>query len=156
MCVLKNRFFLLAAVELLLLCGCSGPVKEPTAAARSCDLVIAAFFQYEDGFLLRGGAVCVSGGASSTAHTLDENGEVTISGVPRRGEITLTVFDQPEQKQGSMVLSFSEGEVIDAVTDQDGNGHITVRQDTEKLTLVFVLKEDGSLMCALRLAQPLK
>ena len=46
-----------------------------------------------------------------------------------------------------MTLFFDQGAVIDATTGQDGVGHITVRNDTSEVALIFILTEDGTLQC---------
>lgn len=87
-------------------------------------------------------------------HLLNDNGELEISGLPRAGDLMLTVLDQRNQTQGAISLSFSEGAVIDATTDKNGIGHISLRNDTDEVALLFVLQSDGSLLCSLRLMQP--
>jgi len=138
----------------LLLCGCSGAVQERPADASANGVAIAAAFSQEDGIALCGSTVRVSFGESRTEYSLDDNGELRASGLPRVGELFLTVVDQQERVQAGMTLSLSEGAVIDATTDEGGVGHITLRTDTEEVSLLFVLKNDGSLLCSLRLIQP--
>ena len=73
----------------------------------------------------------------------------SVSGLPRSGELLLTLFDPQQEVQGVMTLSFDQGAVIDATTGQDGVGHITVRNDTSEVALIFILTEDGTLQCTL-------
>ncbi len=151
--MMKKRIctFFMAGV-LLLLSGCSAPVPEEPASEDK--VAIAASFSLEDGIALGGSTVRFSYGESRADYSLDENGEVRASGLPRAGDLFLTVLDQQEHVQGNMTLSLSEGAVIDATTDAGGVGHIKLRKDTDEVKLLFVLKDDGSLLCSLRLIQP--
>jgi len=143
----------LIAGILLLLSGCTGAVPEKPAEISENEVAIAASFSQEDGIALCGSTVRFSFGESQTDYSLDANGELRASGLPRVGDLFLTVLDQQEQVQGGMTLSLSEGAVIDATTDEGGVGHITLKGDTEEVRLLFVLKDDGSLLCSLRLTQ---
>lgn len=143
-----------AALGLLLaLCGCIGSENSTDGEAGRNELSVAASFHCEDGTSLRGGNVRLVYGEVSTEHPLDDAGQTSIAGLPRAGELLLTVLDRQEQRQGTMTLAFSEGAVIDAVTDENGVGHITARQDTNEIALLFILRDDGSLLCTLRLSQ---
>lgn len=145
-----------AALGLLFaLCGCMGADGEnsPGNEAGQNEISVAASFSCEDGTSLRGGSVRLAYGETSTEHPLNDAGETSIASLPRAGELLLTVLDRQEQRQGTMTLFFSEGAVIDAVTDESGVGHITARQDTKEIALLFILREDGSLLCTLRLSQ---
>ena len=51
--------------------------------------------------------------------------------------------------EGAMTLSLDQGAVIDATTGENGVGHITVRNDTSEVALIFILTGDGTLQCAL-------
>lgn len=152
----KQRICAAALGLLFVLCGCMGADGEnsPDGEAGQNEISVAASFRCEDGTSLRGGTVRLTYGGISTEHPLDDTGEASIDSLPRAGELLLTVQDQQERRQGTMTLAFSEGAVIDAVTDESGIGHITARRDTEEIALLFVLREDGSLLCALRLSQP--
>lgn len=134
-----------ALLSLLLLSGCSAapPREQPDS------LCVSARFQAESGDALQGGAAQFSGEESS--HPLDSGGEIRASGLPRSGELLMTLFDQRQEVRGVITLFFGQGAVIDATTDEDGVGHITVRDDTEEVALLFTLTEDGGLTCALRL-----
>jgi len=147
----KGIWMLLIAGAVLLLPGCIGAAREETADVSESEVAIEASFSREDGTDLCGSTVRFSFEESSTDYSLGENGEVRTSGLPRTGELFLTVLDRQERVQRGMTLSFSEGEVIDATTDESGIGHITLRKDTEEVKLLFVLKNDGSLLCSLQL-----
>lgn len=145
--------FLMAG--LLLLCSCAGIAQEPPPSeGAENEIAIAASFSQEDGIALEGSTIRLAFGKNSIDHPLGDDGEMVVSGLPRVGDLILTVFDRQEQMQGTMTLSFSKGAVIDATTDDSGVGHITLREDMDKVALIFILKDDGSLLCALRLMRP--
>lgn len=137
---------------LLLLSGCSGIGASPPAEAGKEELSVAALFQTESGDTLHGGAVCLSTETDSDYCQVDTDGTASISGLPRSGELLLTLFDPQQEVQGAMTLFFDQGAVIDATTGEDGVGYITVREDTGEVALLFVLTEDGALQCTLWLA----
>lgn len=143
-----------ALLTLLFLSGCAGMDAAPAEEAEEDKLSIAALFQTESGDALHGSVAHFSTGAKSKQHHVSSDGTVSVSGLPRRGELRLTLFDRQQEVQGAMTLSLSEGAVIDATTGEDGIGHITVRNDTSEVALIFVLTEDGALQCTLWLAGP--
>ena len=117
------------------------------------DLTLMAGFSKEDGIALGGNTVRLSSGESGRDYPLDGSGKLQITGLPRNGDLFLTVLDPQGQAAGKMTLSISEGAVIDATTGEDGIGHITLRRDTDVIALSFSLLEDGSLQCSLWLTQ---
>lgn len=132
---------------LLLLSGCAVPGTLPPEAASEDALSVSALFQTEDGDALQSGVAQFS--AQETSYPLDSSGKINVPGLPRSGELLMTLFDQRQEVQGVMTLSFDQGAVIDATTGEDGVGHITTRSDTNEVALLFVLDENGSLTCAL-------
>jgi len=136
----------------LLLYGSRGRVfKDPEEPISADSLAITASFLREDGSALCDSTACFSYEGGRMNQALDDGGETEVSDLPRNGGMTLTVLDRQGEIQGNMALTLSEGAVIDAVTDADGVGHITLRKDTEEIGLAFTLRDDGSLFCALRL-----
>lgn len=141
--------------SLLLLCCCLGAVREsPPSEESKNEIAITASLNQEDGTDLCGGSVRFAFGEDSIEHPLGDDGEFTVFGLPRVGDLKLTVFDRQERMQGAMILSLSQGAVIDATTDDSGVGHILLRGDTDEVALAFLLKSDGSLLCTLRLTRP--
>lgn len=140
---------------LLLLSGCSGIGAAPPAEADEEELSVAALFQTERGDTLHGSAVCFSTETSRDYCQVNHDGTASISGLPRSGELLLTLFDSQQEVQGAMTLFFDQGAVIDATTGEDGVGYITVREDTGEVALLFVLTENGALQCTLWLAKTL-
>lgn len=137
----------------LLLSGCAGIGAAPPAEADEKELSVAALFQTESGDTLRGSAVCFSTETSSDYCQVGDDGTASISGLPRDGELLLTLFDSQQEVQGAMTLFLDQGAVIDATTSEDGVGYITVREDTGEVALLFVLTENGALQCTLWLAK---
>lgn len=154
--ILRRKIcFLYAAALSLLLCGCFAQAENSTQSgeAGQTAVTITAAFQHEDGTALAGGAIRFSDKENSADYALDENGTLVLSGLPMEGELTVTVLDQQAQAQAEITLSFSQGSVIDVVTGEDGIGHVTLKEDTEELALNFILYDDNSMRCSLRLAQ---
>lgn len=150
MCIRKIGAALLL---LLLLSGCAGIGAAPPEKDDEDKISIAALFQTESGDALHGSAACFSTEANSDYCQVDCDGTTSVTGLPRNGELVLTLFDQRQELQGTMTLFFDQGAVIDAMTGEDGVGHITVRNDTSEVALIFILTEDGTLQCALWLAR---
>lgn len=123
------------------------------AEPRETGVSMEASFRGEDGEPLGESTVRVSTQEQSADYPLSGSGELVVADLSRNGKLTLTVLDRREQVRGSMDLTFSEGAVIDAVTDGGGAGHITLKRDTEEIALAFLLKEDGAMVCTLRLDQ---
>lgn len=150
---MRNRKMeIVLLLSLLLLSGCAGIGTALPAETGEAELSVAALFQTESGDTLHGSAVCFSTETRRDCCQVDNDGTASISGLPRSGELSLTLFDPQQEVQGAMTLFFDQGAVIDATTSEDGAGYITVREDTGEIALVFVLAEDGTLRCTLWLA----
>jgi len=151
MCISNKYLYPLFLVGLLLLlCSCTD-LSEESARLGEKSVTVAASFRQEDGTALRNSTIRISSGEQSEERTLDADGETKVSGLARNGSFALTVLDQQEQPRGAMSLTFTEGAVIDATTDESGNGRVTLKRDTEEIALTFLLRSDGTLQCALRL-----
>ena len=146
----KTGFLLLL---LLLLSGCAGVGTVPPAEADKEELSIAALFQTEGGDMLHGSTVCFSTETRSDYGQVDNDGTTSISGLPRSGEVQLTILNPRQEVQGAMTLFFDRGAVIDATTSEDGVGYITVREDINEVALLFVLTENSTVQCTLWLAR---
>ena len=152
----KTGYVLLFLGVLFALYGCVriGGDETPEAEPSEGGVSIEASFRQEDGEALGESTVRVSTEEDSADYSLDGSGVLAVSGLPRSGTLALTVLDHQNQIQGVTNLTFSEGAVIDASTDSGGDGHITLKHDTREIALVFLLQEDGTILCALRLEQP--
>jgi len=153
MSIKKRTIGFLCAAAFTLLCGCSAAAEEEPqpAEADNTALTITAVFQREDGTALSNETVRFSDQENSADYALDERGELVLSGLPREGELTVTVLDGQAQPQETITLSFSQGSVIDVVSDGGGTGHVTLKEDTEEVALSFTLCEDNSIRCDLQL-----
>ena len=147
----RNRLALLFAAALLLaLWGCSGGPEDRPAPENK--ITIAASFHWEAGDSLGDGSVRLSAGGEPTGCPMS-GGEAELSGLPRQGSAALTLLDSQGTVLGTVRLSISQGAVIDAAADETGCAHITLRKDTDRVAVAFVLKPDGAVSCALQLAQ---
>ena len=107
---------------LLLLSGCASIDAAPPEETSEEELSLTALFQTESGDALYDSAACFSTKTSNDCCPVDDNGIVRVSGLPRSGELMLTLFDPQQKVQGSMTLFFDQGAVIDATTSKDGAG----------------------------------
>lgn len=167
-----QNYKLIAAVLscTLLFAGCAGTVEHDQGSGQSSSsasefegaasgsaevsegMALNAHFQREDGVLPEN-VVRVSVGGDSADYPLDENGDLRVSGLPKSGEITLTLLDQEGKKLAAILLRVSIGQVIDASTDENGIGHVTLKESTQEVALDFTWKEEEGLVCSLRLSQ---
>ncbi len=167
----KGMGIAMLTVLCLFFAGCAGKVEEtqptsyttespvstsgeeadgvPGVGTDDGEIAITARFLQEDGGVLSHGSASISDGETDVKYSLDDDGEMWVSGLPREGTILLILFDQEEQELGRTTVMFSTGAVIDASTDEAGAGYITLKEDTSEVSLVFTLCGDGSLQCSL-------
>lgn len=152
----RGSFLIVSFLFILLLLfsgGCSHTVEQTAGNGEADGLTIKAAFAREDGTPLSDGTVRFSDGKNSADYQADQDGALTVSGLPGEGELTVTPLDGQEEPQGTVTLSFSRGAVIDAVTDENAVAHITLKEDTREIALRFTLRNDGTLGCELRLSE---
>lgn len=150
----KKYIYLSLFIILLLFFAAHIPtVEDDTAGEAKDSLTLMAGFSGEDGAALDNNTVRLSAGESGADYPLDGSGKLHITGLPRSGDLLLTVLDSQGRAVGRMTLSISEGAVMDATTGEDGTGHITLRRDTDMIAVSFSLLDDGSLQCSLWLTQ---
>lgn len=155
----KNRGKLaLAVLACLLFSGCAGTVEkigapDPGAreGSRTDGVAVLAAFQAQGGQAVAEGSARLRAGDREEDYPLDWGGQACFPNLPREGAVGVSLLDGEERVLGSTTLTFSVGAVIDASTDGDGAGYVTLREDTAQVELVFVLWGDGQLRCALRL-----
>lgn len=138
---------------LLLFGGCSRTVEQAAGSGGADSIAMNAVFEREDGTPLSGSTVRFSNRENSADYPLDRDGLLTISGLPLEGELAVTVLDGREESQGTVTLSFSQGAVIDAVTDENSMGYVTLKEDTREIALRFTLESSGILRCQLQLSE---
>lgn len=115
------------------------------------EVAVSARFRSESGTALSGGEASLTVSDTRASFSLDETGEIRVSGLPREGTVDLTLYDGRDREKGHTTIHFSTGAVIDASTDDEtGDGYVTTRADTEAVALQFTLGASG-LRCALRL-----
>ena len=114
------------------------------------QLAVAARFCGEDGMPLTQGSARISAGDVSVTYPQDKDSGVRVWGLPREGEVSLVLLDDEAREVGHTTLCFSTGTLIDASTDQEGVGYVTVTEDTAAIALGFTLNGDV-LECSLRL-----
>lgn len=126
--------------------GCAAPAApEPEG-----EISLTARFQDGGGDALSSGAVRVLRGGQSADHAL-KGGELRLAQLSRSEELTLILLDAQGAELGRTTVRFSTGAVIDASTDAAGTSFVTLKPDTASVDLVFSLRGDGALACALRL-----
>ena len=130
--------------------GCSRTVGQTEGSPGG--LTLKATFEEENGVSLSNCTVRFSDGKNSVDYQADQDGVLTISGLPTEGELTVSVLDGQEASLGTVTLSFSQGAVIDAVTDEHSVGHVTLTADTQEIALCFTLYDDSTLKCWLQLS----
>ena len=129
----------------------AGYQQFPNPSSSADTLSVSARFLLESGEAVAGGTVCLCWGEICAVYSLDESGELHLSGLPREGTVELTLLDDAHQELGRTTLYFSTGSVIDASTSGEGDGYITSKADTGVVTLQFTVS-GAVLRTALRLA----
>lgn len=154
---MKHRSFWIVSflfiTFMLFLGSCSRTVEQTADSADASGLTMRAAFEEENGTPLSNCTVRFSDGENSADCQADQDGALTVSGLPEEGELTVTVLGSQEESRGTVTLSFSRGAVIDAVTDENAVGHVTLKEDTREIALRFTLCDDSTLGCALQLSE---
>lgn len=140
---------LLFVLSCTLFAGCSHTAGQP---AERGGLTITAAFERENGAALSNRTIRFSDGNNSAEYRSDQEGTLNVSGLPTQGDLAVTILDGQQEPQGTITLAFSQGSVIDAVTDENSVGHITLKQDTREIALKFTLQDGGALQCMLQLS----
>lgn len=161
----EKRFSLLLLSALLLFSGACTPAEDPAVSPvpssgisfeasgeESGKVTWSASFYREGGEPLVDGEVRFSVGETVADYTLDEYGSLTVSGLPKNGTMTVSLLNARRQEVGCAEISIAQGAVIDASVDEEGVGHITLREESTEIALIFTLAEDGALRCALNLS----
>lgn len=115
------------------------------------DLTLTARFERQDRSALTGMEVTVRFAQETHTAPLSEDGEAAFSHVPKAGELTLSLSDSERQEVSRITLRLAEAAVTDASTDENGVGHISVKAEAERLTLLLTLDESDRLHCSLYL-----
>lgn len=126
----------------------------PDTGAESKELAVCARFQREDGVVFSAGCVRLFEGDASVDYALDQAGELRLTGLSRTEDLSMYLLDAVGRELCHTTIHFSTGALIDASTDQRGDGYVTVRKDTGQVNLRFTLLHTGSMQCALVLRAP--
>ena len=76
----------------LLLSGCAAMDAAPPEEGD--EISIEALFQTENGDALHGGAACFSTETDESYCQVGSDGTASVAGLPRNGELLLTLFDR--------------------------------------------------------------
>ena len=139
---------LLLAAACLVFFGCGAPAA--SGPESEGEISLTARFQDSSGDVLSSGAIRVLRGGQSADHAL-EDGDLCLAQLSRGEALTLILLDAQGAELGRTTVRFSTGAVIDASTDAAGTSFVTLKPDTASVDLVFSLRGDGALACALRL-----
>lgn len=133
-------------------CACSVLFhKTSVKCEHTDDLTLIARFERQDRSALTGMEVTVRFAQETHTAPLSEDGEAAFSHVPKAGELTLSLTDSERQEVSRITLRLAEAAVTDASTDENGVGHISVKAEAERLTLLLTLDESDRLYCGLYL-----
>lgn len=144
-------FALLLTIFALFAAGCADKVEE-TPQEEAGSVALTALIRRADGKATAGAKILVETADQSDTQVLSEDGKLFLAELSRSGTLRLSLLEE-ERALASITLEFSVGAVTDASTDSGGTGHITLRENTEEICLLFLLLDDGTLDCSLYLAR---
>ena len=110
------------------------------------NLELTTVFRYENGMAIRRGSVRIRCRQTEQSAALNDRGEASSFQVPKDNEATLILTGS----DGREICRIAAA-VTDASTDENGVGHISVKAETEQLTLLLTLDESDRLHCGLYL-----
>lgn len=112
---------------------------------------LTTVFRYENGMAIRRGSVRIRCQQTEQSAALNDRGEASSFQVPKDNEATLILAGSDGREISRIALHFTAAAVTDASTDENGVGHISVKAETEQLTLLLTLDESDRLHCGLYL-----
>ena len=112
---------------------------------------LTTVFRYENGMAIRRGSVRIRCRQTEQSAALNDRGETSSFQVPKDNEATLILAGSDGREISRIALHFTAAAVTDASTDENGVGHISVKTETEQLTLLLTLDESDRLHCGLYL-----
>lgn len=107
-----------------------------------------------DGAPLSDATLQLTIGEDQADYPAEEDGTLTVSGLPRTGTVELALTDSAGAELGTLELQLSEGSVTDAVDNGDGTASLTVLDEADEAALTLAMGEDGALSCSLTAAEP--
>ena len=131
-------------------------VQETAAPDETADagLTLAFTLLDADGAPLSDASLQLTIGEDQADYPAEEDGTLTVSGLPRTGTAELVLTDASGAELGTLELQLSEGSVIDAVDNGDGTASLTVLTESEEAALTLAMGDGGTLTCSLTAAEP--
>ena len=131
-------------------------VQETAAPDETADagLTLAFTLLDADGAPLSDASLQLTIGEDQADYPAEEDGTLTVSGLPRTGTAELVLTDASGAELGTLELQFSEGSVTDAVDNGDGTASLTVLTESEEAALTLAMGDGGTLTCSLTAAEP--
>lgn len=131
-------------------------VQETAAPDETADagLTLAFTLLDADGAPLSDASLQLTIGEDQADYPAEEDGTLTVSGLPRTGTAELVLTDASGAELGTLGLQLSEGSVTDAVDNGDGTASLTVLTESEEVALTLAMGDGGILTCSLTAAEP--
>ena len=131
-------------------------VQETAAPDETADagLTLAFTLLDADGAPLSDASLQLTIGEDQADYPAEEDGTLTVSGLPRTGTAELVLTDASGAELGTLELQLSEGSVTDAVDNGDGTASLTVLTESEEVALTLAMGDGGILTCSLTAAEP--
>lgn len=131
-------------------------VQETAAPDETADagLNLAFTLLDADGAPLSDASLQLTIGEDQADYPAEEDGTLTVSGLPRTGTAELVLTDASGAELGTLELQLSEGSVTDAVDNGDGTASLTVLTESAEAALTLAMGDGGTLTCSLTAAEP--
>ena len=131
-------------------------VQQTAAPDETADagLTLAFTLLDADGAPLSDASLQLTIGEDQADYPAEEDGTLTVSGLPRTGTAELVLTDASGAELGTLKLQLSEGSVTDAVDNGDGTASLTVLTESEEAALTLAMGDGGILTCSLTAAEP--
>ena len=131
-------------------------VQETAAPDETADagLTLAFTLLDADGAPLSDASLQLTIGEDQADYPAEEDGTLTVSGLPRTGTAELVLTDASGAELGTLELQLSEGSVTDAVDNGDGTASLTVLTEGAEAALTQAMGDGGTLTCSLTAAEP--
>lgn len=131
-------------------------VQETDAPDETADAGLALAFTLldADGAPLSDASLQLTIGEDQVDYPAEEDGTLTVSGLPRTVTAELVLTDASGAELGTLELQLSEGSVTDAVDNGDGTASLTVLTESEEAAITLAMGDGGTLTCSLTAAEP--
>ena len=131
-------------------------VQETAAPDETADAGLTLAFTLLDagGAPLSDASLQLTIGEDQADYPAEEDGTLTVGGLPRTGTVELALTDSAGAELGALELQVSEGSVTDAVDNGDGTASLTVLTESEEAALTLAMGDGGTLTCSLTAAEP--